>query len=107
MYSLVPRRVALVCPAVVAVSVYLSIKQAAPVSLRGKFEYLLYILPDFMYFLKECVSAYGSTEAATKKASSHTRLLSAGTALLDKHRLTAQVVNAKPAGCDGGEPEAL
>lgn len=41
------------------------------------------------------------------KASSHIRFLSAGTALLDKHRLTAQVVNAKPAGCDSGELEAL
>lgn len=71
MYSLVPKHAALTCPAVVVVSVYLSIKQAAPTSLRGKFEYL-YLLPDFMYFQKECVSTYGSREAATKGLLSHT-----------------------------------
>lgn len=35
------------------------------------------------------------------------QFLSAASALLGKHRLTAEVVNTKPAGCNSGELEAL
>lgn len=42
-----------------------------------------------------------------KNASSSTQFLSAGTARLDKHRLTAEVANTKPAGCNSGELQAL
>lgn len=42
-----------------------------------------------------------------KKPSTNIQFLSTGTTLLDKHRLTAEVVNTKPAGCNSGELEAL
>lgn len=43
----------------------------------------------------------------SQNASSNMQFLSAGTALLNKHRLTAEVANTKPAGCNSGELKAL
>lgn len=37
------------------------------------------------------------------EASANIQFISAGTALLDKHRLAAQVVRPTPAGCSSGE----
>lgn len=42
-----------------------------------------------------------------QNASSNTQFLSAGTALLDKHRLTAEVANTKSAERNSGELKAL
>lgn len=66
----------------------------------------------FIYCPTICIfrrnaQAHMGAQRQQLKASSHIRFLSVSTALLDKHGLTAQVVNAKPAGCNSGELEAL
>lgn len=43
----------------------------------------------------------------TSNTSSNIHFLSAGTAMLDKHKLTAEEANTKPAGRSSGELKAL
>lgn len=63
-------------------------------------------IPNECHF-DESVQIHMEEHKHAQNASSNIQFLSAGTALLDKHKLTADVVNTKPAGCNSGELKAL